>query len=193
MTDSTGVEVCTVQTCRNANLCDSEKQSLLKGHLRNSNGRAPSLCWLEGLEVQIGIGICYDICSFEFSRCTHENPDLGVLLMTVYCGASEELDTLPLVPAGEAVDSAREYASGYAARLTGAAVYAAQTHGRGLSACLLLTNLLDLWNMIKVTRLVPHAPCKSLLIRSCHTSTTLCGRCVAEVWRGCGPTLGTLW
>jgi hypothetical protein len=34
---------------------------------------------------------------------------------------------------------------------------------------------------------------QSLLIRSCHTSTTLCGRCVAEVWRGCGPTLGTLW
>ena len=33
----------------------------------------------------------------------------------------------------------------------------------------------------------------SLLIRPRHTSTTLCGQSVAEVWRGCGPTLGTLW
>ena len=33
----------------------------------------------------------------------------------------------------------------------------------------------------------------SLLIRPRHTSTTLCDQSVAEVWRGCGPTLGTLW
>ena len=45
--------------------------------------------------------------------------------------------------------------------------------------------LAELWQVL--------FPNESLLIRPRHTSTTLCGRCVAEVWRGCGPTLGTLW
>lgn len=81
-----------------------------RGVFEQEAEQQPTKLHLDGLDVKVAIGICYDLFSFTFTKRTIADADIGLLLLPVYCGAGE-------LEKSEARPAAEEAADAYARQL----------------------------------------------------------------------------